>query len=244
MKLIKCEYCGSRIDKNDRVCPSCGANVADTIEKHYEEEEREIEEKFKKNVAMNRAMIASQSRKVYIIFAAVALFIVIITIGIFSSIYEFSSVKGTKKYESTSIKVDQEDVKYDQFSIACDNVENYVIVADHNGYDTDVEKKGFQQLAFHIVVTNLTDKTISPYSINDFVLLADGVQMKHCGVEANIPFSHEVNGKEFDKLQTVIASGASVKGWIGFYVDTTAKELELRLDNKTIMKIENPAYSG
>ena len=92
-------------------------------------------------------------------------------------------------------------------------------------------------------MTNLTKKKIDFFFDKiEFSLLADGVQMDSSTIENQFGILKEEDSKSFEKLGDSISPNATIKGWIGFYVDVNAKELKLKVKNITI-KMDNPVYT-
>lgn len=237
--MLKCKYCGSRVTRMDRNCPNCGADITDVLEEDNKKRKEEIDKK--------REQIAEEynkvSKKMSIAFIGVGVIILLI-FGLI--IYSVGKVASSTKKDNEKIieSFINEQAKGKEFIVSCEEIEEYNMVADFNGYTDSVMKEGYQQLAFHIKLTNITDKKLDFFLDDiDFVLLADGTQMNESSVLENTHFRHEENGKKFETLSRSVAANASIDGWIGYYVKKDAKELELRVKN-IVIKMDNPAYKG
>lgn len=237
--MLKCKYCGSGITKRTTKCPNCGADLTDVIEEDLKKQKEEFDKR-KEHIANEYNKV---SKKMSVVFISMGLFIVFIFIVVGFSIFKFTDGHTSKSAEKVTVEV-KEQGKANLFVISCEEVEEYNMIADFNGYTDGIKKDGYQQLAFHIKMTNTSNKKIEFFFDDlEFVLLADGVQMKNSTVVENPHFRHEENGKKFEVLPTSIAVDATIDGWVGFYVDPKAKELELKIDNVTI-KMDNPVYKG
>ena len=237
--MLKCKYCGSGITKRTTKCPNCGADLTDVIE----EQDKKIKEEFDKR----REHIAEEynkfSSKMAFVFICIGVFILLIfgyVIFSFTRVVNNSSKDKDKIVETSFNK----EASAKDLSVTCDNLQEYDMIADFDGYTDSVKKDGYQQIAFHIKIKNTSDKRIDFFLDNiEFVLLADEVQMIGSSVKEESHFRYEVSGKKFESLPSSVAAGATVEGWIGFYVKKDAKELELRVGNVSI-KMDNPVFKG
>ena len=60
MLIIKCEYCGSRINEQDQRCPHCGGDTTETIKKAIkEEQERILKERKNDSNQINKSKVKS-----------------------------------------------------------------------------------------------------------------------------------------------------------------------------------------
>ena len=240
--MLKCKYCGSRVTRSDRNCPNCGADISSVIE----EEDKKIKDEFDKKTKHIAEEYNKVSNRMAIVFTTIGLFVIFVFLFVCFMIFKTStgSKKSTSSGRETVSSELNEQAKDELFIVTCDKVESYNMIADFGGYTDSVMKDGYQQLAFHIVLSNISDKTLSfIYDDIDFVLLADGVQMKSSSVVDNYRFRHEEDGKKYESLPSSVAKDATVKGWIGFYVPFDTKELELKVGN-VVIKMDNPAYKS
>jgi len=237
--IIKCKYCNSRIDINDRKCPNCGADTSDVIEKAIEEQKKEQQEIIDRGFE-NINRIRKHANKTMIAFS-----IIVATIIVGISLLMFSKIGNTEGFFSKNITVNYEETaKNNTFEIKCDGIDTYNLVSEfpEETY-LNTKREGYQQVAFHIVMTNLTKKKIDFFFDKiEFSLLADGVQMDSSTIENQFGILKEEDSKSFEKLGDSISPNATIKGWIGFYVDVNAKELKLKVKNITI-KMDNPVYA-
>jgi len=237
--MLKCKYCGSGITKRTTKCPNCGADLTDVIEEDLKKKKEEYDKR-REHIAKEYDKV---SKKMSVAFISVALVVIFVFIFVMFSIFKFTGNHNGKAAEKVTVDI-KEQAQASSFVITCEEVEEYNMIADYSGFTDGVKKDGFQQLAFHIKMTNTSKEKIEFFFDDlEFVLLADGVQMKNSTVVDNPHFRHEENGKKFEVLPTSIAVDATIDGWVGFYVDPKAKELELKIDNVTI-KMDNPVYKG
>jgi hypothetical protein len=237
--MLKCKYCCSGITKRTTKCPNCGADLTDVIEEDLKKQKEEYDKK-REHIANEYNKVSKKMSVVFIGMAVV--FILIFAIVIFS-MFKYTDKHSAKSAEKVTVEL-KEQGKSSLFVISCEEVEEYNMIADFDGYTDGIKKDGYQQLAFHIKMTNTSKEKIEFFFDDlEFSLLADGVQMKNSTVVDNPHFRHEENGKKYESLPTSIGVDATIDGWIGFYVNPNAKELELKIDNVTI-KMDNPVYNG
>ena len=136
------------------------------------------------------------------------------------------------------------------FSVTCNKIEKYHFSGSSeifNKYDN----ANMNQIAFNISITNISpsNQFIHFIIFKEYELLADGVKAGHCDVKENKAFYEEENNKEFVPLydpfspnnQNFILPGATLSGWIGFWVPKNTKNFELRIANEKLY-LKNPYY--
>lgn len=142
----------------------------------------------------------------------------------------------------------------------CEEVQPYKMINDAVHMPNEgCFKEGLQQIAFKVRITNGSAKKVKFSLVDEFFakndtfgyhvrLNADGVSTEDCKL---VPFfnHHEESNKIFEPplykdgfQEVVIRPHDSISGWVAFYVDPEAKDLELLFaDDYVILK--NPALA-
>ena len=142
----------------------------------------------------------------------------------------------------------------------CEEVEPYKMINDVKSMPNEgCFKEGLQQIAFKVSITNgsankreftLVDEFFAKYDQFGYHvrLNADGISMEDCKL---VPFfgHHEESNKVFEPplykdgfQKIVLRPHDSIVGWVAFYVDPEAKDLELLFADDYVM-IKNPALA-
>lgn len=140
----------------------------------------------------------------------------------------------------------------------CEEVQPYKMINDAEHMPNDgCFKEGLQQIAFKVSITNGSPQKREFSLVDEFFakndqfgyhvrLNADGIRMEDCKL---VPFfqHHEENNKVLEPplykdgfQKIVLRPHDSISGWVAFYVDPKAKDLELLFADDSVM-IKNPA---
>lgn len=139
----------------------------------------------------------------------------------------------------------------------CEEVQPYKMINDAEHMPNEgCFKEGLQQIAFKVSITNGSAKKREFTLVDEFFakdnkfgyhvrLNADGISMEDCKL---VPFfeHHEESNKVFEPplykdgfQKIVLRPHDSLSGWVAFYVDPKAKDLELLFADDNVM-IKNP----
>ena len=257
---LECDYCGVSITEKDHKCPNCGANCSYTIKKYQEQQEKEKEE-----AVENVVHQASELQKQLIgksfavpIFAFIIItffFIFFISIGVFSyrnrtDHIESEGFSYDQTIEESSSKVEvsfNETAVTKYYSVILDSYELYEYSSSNfpNVYNTP---DGYQKIAFHFVLENLSGSDVSTYSsfmndsaevglrADDYVVdsahLMVGSQEYVVSGNSKYPEFNDHYVKSYDKLQ----------GYVGFLVPKNAKKLKFTVGPNVVIVMDNPVY--
>ena len=142
----------------------------------------------------------------------------------------------------------------------CEEVEPYKMINDVKSMPNEgCFKEGLQQIAFKVSITNGSANKREFTLVDEFFakndqfgyhvrLNADGISMEDCEL---VPFfgHHEESNKVFEPplykdgfQKIVLRPHDSISGWVAFYVDPKAKDLELLFADDYVM-MKNPALA-
>ena len=142
----------------------------------------------------------------------------------------------------------------------CEEVEPYKMINDVKSMPNEgCYKEGLQQIAFKVSITNGSANKREFTLVDEFFakndqfgyhvrLNADGISMEDCKL---VPFfgHHEESNKVFEPplykdgfQKIVLRPHDSLVGWVAFYVDPKAKDLELLFADDYVM-MKNPALA-
>ena len=142
----------------------------------------------------------------------------------------------------------------------CEEVEPYKMINDVKSMPNEgCYKEGLQQIAFKVSITNGSANKREFTLVDEFFakndqfgyhvrLNADGISMEDCKL---VPFfgHHEESNKVFEPplykdgfQKIVLRPHDSLSGWVAFYVDPKAKDLELLFADDYVM-MKNPALA-
>ena len=142
----------------------------------------------------------------------------------------------------------------------CEEVEPYKMINDVKSMPNEgCFKEGLQQIAFKVSITNGSANKREFTLVDEFFakndqfgyhvrLNADGISMEDCKLvpffghheESNTVFSPPLYKDGFQKI--VLRPHDSISGWVAFYVDPKAKDLELLFADDYVM-MKNPALA-
>ena len=142
----------------------------------------------------------------------------------------------------------------------CEEVQPYKMINDAEHMPNEgCFKEGLQQIAFKVSITNGSPQKREFSLVDEFFakndqfgyhvrLNADGIRMEDCKL---VPFfqHHEESNKVFEPplykdgfQKIVLRPHDSISGWVAFYVDPKAKDLELLFADDNVM-IKSPALA-
>ena len=142
----------------------------------------------------------------------------------------------------------------------CEEVQPYKMINDVKSMPNEgCFKEGLQQIAFKVSITNGSANKREFTLVDEFFakndqfgyhvrLNADGISMEDCKL---VPFfgHHEESNKVFEPplykdgfQKIVLRPHDSISGWVAFYVDPKAKDLELLFADDYVM-MKNPALA-
>lgn len=272
MARLTCIYCNNVIKRSDTKCPYCGAETESSIRRFAEARKAETEnhkELLKKLNNIRRKLVIS------LVFASFALAILsillfmfirplIVKIVIFVALvlaYIYCLIKGIKDINRNNAESRELHDRIDGLShniiFDCEDVQPYRMINDVEQIDNEgCFKKGFQQIAFKVSITNGISHKIEFKLVDEFFgkdnkfgyhvrLNADGVRMEDCKLK---PFfdHHEENNRIFEPAlytegfqKIVLRPQESIVGWVAFYVTPEATDLELHFADDYVM-MKNP----
>lgn len=251
-KILECQYCGSIITEKDVTCPKCGANCSDVIKNYRKalEEEEEAKKKLSKEEMEAMKKKSQEIQKAisipfYLVFGAVFLIVIFTFFMIFNNIRNQSSsnrdrdtVQGTLHEEAFDTK--DEAPKY---NILVDQYEEYEYYDDFF-HDCNM-KEGYQWVAFHFVIENITDETISTSSIvNHISLKVEDEMANKKFLKADDHFCEVRRGKnDYTELpSTNLLAGDKISGYVGFEVPKNKEKMKFILDDDYVIEMDNPVY--
>lgn len=167
-------------------------------------------------------------------------------------------IKGIRKNsaERRELNARLDGLSYD-IIFDCEEVQPYKMINDVKSMPNDgCYKEGLQQIAFKVSITNGSANKREFTLVDEFFakndqfgyhvrLNADGIGMEDCKL---VPFfnHHEENSKVFEPplykdgfQKIVLRPHDSLVGWVAFYVDPKAKDLELLFADDYVM-MKNP----
>ena len=170
-------------------------------------------------------------------------------------------IKGIRKNsaERRELNARLDGLSYD-IIFDCEEVQPYKMINDEKSMPNEgCYKEGLQQIAFQVNITNGSANKREFTLVDEFFakndqfgyhvrLNADGISMEDCKL---VPFfgHHEESNKVFEPplykdgfQKIVLRPHDSISGWVAFYVDPKAKDLELLFADDYVM-MKNPALA-
>lgn len=272
MARLTCIYCNNVIKRSDTKCPYCGAETESSIRRFAEARKAETEnhkELLKKLNNIHRKFVISlvcASFALVILSILLFMFIrpLIVKIVIFVALvlaYIYCLIKSIKDINRNDAESRELHDRIDGLShniiFDCEDVQPYRMINDVEQIDNEgCFKKGFQQIAFKVRITNGISHKIEFKLVDEFFgkdnkfgyhvrLNADGVRMEDCKLK---PFfeHHEENNRIFEPAlytegfqKIVLRPQESIVGWVAFYVTPEATDLELHFADDYVM-MKNP----
>ena len=272
MARLTCIYCNNVIKRSDTKCPYCGAETESSIRRFAEARKAETENHKELLKKLNNIRIKLVISLVCASFALAILSILlfmfirplIVKIVIFVALvlaYIYCLIKGIKDINRNDAESRELHDRIDGLShniiFDCEDVQPYRMINDVERIDNEgCFKKGFQQIAFKVSITNGISHKIEFKLVDEFFgkdnkfgyhvrLNADGVRMEDCKLK---PFfdHHEENNRIFEPAlytegfqKIVLRPQESIVGWVAFYVTPEATDLELHFADDYVM-MKNP----
>lgn len=261
-KNLICEYCGTLITENDIKCPNCGANCSHIISQYQEERRKKTEKEMAEAKAFVNGTFKMVNRaQVFPIIFFGAFILIIAMIIIFStqtSMNEHERFNGndnpnpfdilnggssTKEEKKASVGFNEK-AELNDYTVILDSYEEY----DHNSEnfpDVYNTKNGYQKIAFHFVIENISEKsirtgftgiTISLKADNYAVDSADLTMCTFCHAAKGRETYPSILGQEIDAYDTL-------QGYVGFVVPKNNKTLEFKVGPNATITMDNPIYS-
>ena len=247
-KILECQYCKSIITEKDTTCPKCGANCSDVIKAYKKEQEEEIE-KQAKEIKERTAAVAKDISKnldrsmriVSTVIISIAIFIILMIIffGIKSA-----GLVGSKQKEAVTGTIEEE-IKSNNYSLTVDSYEAYEYYDDF--FKNCNTKEGYQKVAFHFLVENTSDETISTRDVvYKITLKAEDELVEESDLNADTHFCEVLQGKkEYNKLPVVdVLSKDKISGYIGYQVPKNKEKLKFIVDDSLVIEFDNPFYEA
>lgn len=170
-------------------------------------------------------------------------------------------IKGIRKNsaERRELNARLDGLSYD-IIFDCEEVQPYKMINDEKSMPNEgCYKEGLQQIAFKVSITNGSANKREFTLVDEFFakndqfgyhvrLNADGISMEDCKL---VPFfgHHEESNKVFEPplykegfQKIVLRPHDSLVGWVAFYVDPKAKDLELLFADDYVM-MKNPVLA-
>lgn len=252
-KVIECEYCHTLISEEDTKCPSCGANCSAAIKKYRKEQEEKA--KAEKDRLMQTfgdvANAGTKSFKTAMIIIAIPFVVIPILIIVFA-------VTGSNNHEEfkepenplEQVEVKQEvvTVGYQEEAVTKDmkvtlsSYENYAFYSEH--FDHYNTPEGYQKIAFHFELENLTDHDISLWGSNGITLTADDYDVEETDLKSpGKSFATVVEGREnYEDISSgTVKANSKLKGYIGFLVPKDKEKLTFKVGDYIVIELDNPA---
>ena len=149
---------------------------------------------------------------------------------------EDSNKKVTVKY--------QEKAKTNDIIVTLDSYELFEYKSDNfpEHYNT---KDGYQKIAFHFIIENLSNETFNTTFDGKVSLTADDYKVSSTSMEKCV-FCYTAVGKDnYESIQnTEIASSEKLQGYVGFEVPKDKKNLKFKFGDYIFITMDNPVYQG
>ena len=249
-KELECEYCGVPIKETDYKCPNCGANCSSIIKKYKEQQEQEenakAKEDFEKNKNNGKDIAKAIGIPMIIIGALILLFVILSIAFIGKQIQTIEKTRQTPiKEEETTSNIEvayKETATTNKYSIVLDDYEFYEFKSDTfpEVYKT---KEGYQKIAFHFILENLSKYDITTSFTADVTLRADDYKVEETKLKTGT-FEYAVAGQSSypEYRYNTLKSGERLQGYIGYLVPKDKKNLRFTVGDNIVITMENPAY--
>lgn len=253
-KVIECEYCHTLISEEDTNCPSCGANCTGAIKKYRKEQEEKI--KAERDKVLNTfGNIYKDTTKT---FRIISVFVGVVFLAVFGVIiYGATSTRNNmdNKFDDFNVEMEPEKeekqevvtVKYQEEAITkkmkvkLNSYEFYRFQSD--SFDSYNTPDGYQKIAFHFEIENLTDNVIFLWS-EGISLTADDYEVEETDLKSpGDSFAKVVEGKGNypDISRGTIKSKSKLKGYVGYLVPKNTEKLKFEVGDYIIIEMDNPA---
>ena len=254
-KELKCEYCGINIKESDYKCPNCGANCTHIINEYKKLKKQEDEEKRKERIEYSKKIQKSINRSAGTVLVVASVIIVSILGLVVFSIFKQVTNKDNNVFESfekstnedsnkkVTVKY-QEKAKTNDIIVTLDSYELFEYKSDNfpEHYNT---KDGYQKIAFHFIIENLSNETFNTTFDGKVSLTADDYKVSSTSMEKCV-FCYTAVGKDnYESIQnTEIASSEKLQGYVGFEVPKDKKNLKFKFGDYIFIPMDNPVYQG
>ena len=258
MARLTCVYCNNVISRSDKKCPYCGAETESSIKKFTAVREADIENNKTLLAALNKCR-----RKQVISLVCATLALVILSALLFKFVtpstaktilfvvlvlaYAVCLGVGIKGIRKNSAERRELNARLDGLShdiiFDCEEVEPYKMINDVKSMPNEgCFKEGLQQIAFKVSITNGSANKREFTLVDEFFAKNDqfGVPFFGHHEESNKVFEPPLYKDGFQKI--VLRPHDSISGWVAFYVDPKAKDLELLFADDYVM-MKNPALA-
>lgn len=247
-EIIECEYCHTLITENDTICPKCGANCSNAIKKYKLEKQKKDREKAEKISNFQKEVFSSFKKKQkFVQFFSIIVFAIVIAVMI-TIFVRISSSHNSLGGDFSDIEEKRVSVSYKEtaetsiIKVTLDSYDLYEYHSQH--FDIYNTPSGYQKIAFHFEIFNKSDEEMTTSFLID--LLADDSNVERTSLELDKGFASLVTGKEkyeqIDHLQ--IKSNSTLKGYIGYLVPVSKKNLKFTVGDYIIIEMDNPVYEG
>jgi len=242
-KILECQYCGSIITEKDTTCPKCGANCSSVIKEYKKQQEEEMKELKAKASETAKNISNGINTSMKTVSAVIIGISILIMIMILFFAFNMSGLFGKSKQKESVTGTINETIKKDTYSLEVDSYESYEYYDDF--FKNCNTKEGYQKVAFHFLIENTSDDTISTRSIvNNITLKAEDELVESTGLNADTHFCEVLQGKkEYNKLPiTDVLSNDKISGYIGYQVPKNKEKLKFIIENDLIIEFDNPFY--
>lgn len=243
-KELICEYCKKNISENDYKCPSCGADCSKTIREYKKQKKLEHDEKVRINAERSKKLQKNMSRTFIIAFIIIIFIFGFVCFSIYKGIsYIESSDPFSEKDTNKKVNVNYNELATtDILSVKLDNYDFYEYKSDNfpEYYNT---KDGYQKIAFHFVIENISDDNLHTFSDVNVSLTADDYNVEKADIEKCM-FCYTVTGRDsYESIDSlIINSGDKLQGYAGFLVPKDKKKLKFKVGENITINMDNPAY--
>lgn len=248
-KILECQYCGSIITEKDTTCPKCGANCSSVIkeykkakEEELEKERKELKERTQKAAQSISNGINTSMKTVSTVIIGISILMIIMIL--FFALNMFGIFGKSKQKESVTGTIN-ETIKNTNYSLEVDSYESYEYYDDF--FKNCNTKEGYQKVAFHFLIENTSDDTISTRNIvHNITLKAEDELVEESDLNADTHFCEVLQGKkEYNKLPvTDVLSNDKISGYIGYQVPKNKETLKFIVEEDLILEFDNPFYEG
>lgn len=241
-KYLQCQYCKSLINENDIICPKCGANCSEVIKEYKDEKEEEQRIEREKIEAKQQEIFKRIERSGKLVKIPAIIIITIAFIFIITTILKSTGIIHPIRKELSGTL--NESITSEKYNINIDKYEGYEYYDDF--FKDCNTKKGYQKIAFHFVIENKSNTSITIDDIIDNLKLKAGdEEVKTANLSTSENFCQVIQGKSsYNELDdnTTIVSKDKLSGYIGFEIPKSEKELKFIINEKDIIKINNPSF--
>ena len=250
-KVIECDYCHTLISEEDTKCPSCGANCSAAI-KRYRKEQEEKTKAEKDKLMQTFGDVANAGSKTFrtaMIIIAIPFVLIPILFIIFAvtssnnhnRIVDEDIVEEEKVKEQEPVTVGyQEEAVTKNIKVTLSSYEKFAYYSEHfNTYNTP---EGYQKVAFHFEIENLTNSDYFLWS-DGISLSADDYDVEKIDLKApGSSFATVTEGKDSyeDISGGTVKANSKLKGYIGYLVPKDKSILKFKVGKYITIEMDNP----